>query len=159
MTNSQNHDIGDTGDPIARYSDQMAELFGRLAEIPPPIAEDGTRRSTEDDALAAKLSLEIKRLSREMFEFRTRTGRWHERKQSGTPGDEQRKRDLETELLRLRSRLCQIADAQVTLIAERNSGSFSDLEEFTDRYRQLSQEHSEYLAELQRVRALLATIP
>lgn len=158
MTDPQKQDTDHTEDPVARYSERMAELFACLAEIPPPIAEDGSRRSSDDDARAAELSSEIKRLSREMFEFRTRTASWHERKQSGSPEDNLRRQEFEAELLRLRGRLCHIADAQMSLIAERNSGSFLDRDEFTVEYRQLAKEYSELLAELQRVRARLASI-
>ena len=94
-----------------------------------------------------------------MFEYRTRTESWYERKQSGTPNDKLRRQELETELLRVRGRLCQIADAQATLIAERASGSFFDQDESAIQYRQLAEEHAEMLEELQRVRKRLASMP
>lgn len=142
---------------IESYSTRIADLFGKLRELP-------RRESIESDIAvkvskqAAEISKEIQELLKEMNELRDRTGLWYK----GNDGDHesessQLRRLAEEEKLRLRQILGRIADAQVALVAEWNADpSEAKRQLFEREYQRLAEEYSMVRGELQLVRERIA---
>jgi hypothetical protein len=126
------------------YESKLAALLRSLEEL------TGIDKTTANQARAAEIAAEIRRINAEMNQLRERTGHWHVREGEVDSSAARARRNAEAEKLKLRRKLGGIADEQVALVAKWNLNPIeSEKRAFEDDYRRLAHAHSMVLAELQ----------
>jgi len=147
---------------LKTYEKRLARLFAELSEIgsrvggPAAIKEPAPDR-VELDSRRQAIGAEIRKVRRKMNELRQRTGKWYRRGDAKTDSAvDQSRREEEEEILCLRRRLSEIANAQVALANEWNKDpTEAKRADFEKEYRRLATQYSKVRAELNHKRSRL----